>query len=239
MWIVYSRNVHEYHLFFTSDRMFQYFSIEYSIYLFQFRFHTFIVFSPSYKMCNMPTMRNPARGYFRIICMGVVGRHYAYVNKRHRPHHWWHPHMYISGIAILTTTFVYGPMFLRNEVQWDLLFDTFRTGESNADFYELCLKDQVMAAYNMNGTKKDLTDLKFPAVTTGDTLTIQLSPGPLLEGKPQYSLSILVQGQLVATMSIPATKVRMGLSCRHQVPSQTCTVMVHGLLPMVKQFSTL
>ncbi|XP_033763307.1 uncharacterized protein LOC117344606 [Pecten maximus] len=93
--------------------------------------------------------------------------------------------------------------------------------------YNIDLKTKVLVASSAS-EKKVLVNL--PAVELGETIALQLSPGPSLEGQPLYSFSFIIQEQLIMAISIPARKVKVKLTGSHVSDSST-TVMVHGLLP--------
>ncbi|XP_021339283.1 uncharacterized protein LOC110440494 isoform X2 [Mizuhopecten yessoensis] len=95
-------------------------------------------------------------------------------------------------------------------------------------FYNLDLNAKEFVAGN--GTEKKVL-MKVPPVELGDTLVLQLSPGPVLQGKPEYSFSLIIQEQLIMTFSVPAKKIKVRITGRH-VADSTSTVMVHGLLPV-------
>ncbi|XP_069118078.1 uncharacterized protein [Argopecten irradians] len=117
---------------------------------------------------------------------------------------------------------------------------TFLEGKSSNVSVFMMLRGEGDLYYKLDLKKKTLTAgspsdekvlMNIPAVESGETVSLQLSPGPLLEGQPLYAFSLMIQDQLITSISIPAKKIKIKLTGTH-VSDSTTTVMVHGLLPV-------
>ncbi|XP_060069823.1 uncharacterized protein LOC132549872, partial [Ylistrum balloti] len=102
-------------------------------------------------------------------------------------------------------------------------------GDGNL-YHNIDLKTKELSAGSLDTSHKKVA-ATLPSVQMGDTLTLQLTPGSVLEGTCFYSISVLIGEQLVASVRIIARKINLRLTGKHMADSTT-TVMMHGLLPV-------